>query len=233
MTTRHTQFQLVLFGVGVFALPCVALSADLQPKTVAAFDRYVAATEAVIDAPGAPALWIDTLPRARRQEVDDLLHSGQVVVDRTSTKTAFATSRSPAAWSITGSARCSCPACTVRTPSRCCRTTIAMRDVYAPAVQRSRLLSRDGDRFKVFLRFYQKKVITVVVNSEHEAHLLAAAGRACRSRIRSTRIAEVERPGKPTEREKPVGKTAATCGGSTPTGGSSSAAAGSTSSASR
>jgi hypothetical protein len=206
MTTRHTRFRLVLLAVGALAPTGVALPADLQPKTVAAFDRYVAATEAVIDAPGAPALWIDTLPRTRQQEVDDLLRSGQVVVDRTSTKDGLRDFEIPGGlvhhW-----------VGTVFVPGGRLQDAVALlqdygrhAEVYAPAVQRSRLLSRDGDRFRVFLRFYQKKVITVVVNSEHEAVFSRRGPGHVRSRIRSTRVAEVERPGEPTEREKPVGK---------------------------
>jgi hypothetical protein len=41
--------------------------------------------------------------------------------------------------------------------------------IYAPTVAASKLQSRDGDRFTFFLRFVMKKVITVTVNSDHEA----------------------------------------------------------------
>ena len=41
--------------------------------------------------------------------------------------------------------------------------------IYAPTVAASKLQSREGDRFTFFLRFVMKKVITVVVNSDHEA----------------------------------------------------------------
>ena len=63
--------------------------------------------------------------------------------------------------------------------------------IYAPVVARSKLSSRDGDRFRFFLRFAMKKVITVVVNSEHEAHFARGPDRA-EGWIHSTRIAEVE-----------------------------------------
>jgi hypothetical protein len=66
--------------------------------------------------------------------------------------------------------------------------------IYAPVVAKSKSLSRDGDRFRFFLRFAMKKVITVVVNSEHEAIFSRATDRA-----------EVEHPNMPDERERPVG----------------------------
>ena len=105
--------------------------------------------------------------------------------------------------------------------------------IYAPAVQRSKVLTRDGDRFTVSLRFYQKKGIAVVLNSEHEARFVRRAPGEVRSRIHSTRIAEVEEPGTPDEREKPVGRDGGYLWRRTPTGVSSSATTASTSSANR
>ena len=79
-------------------------------------------------------------------------------------------------------------------------------DVYKPTVARSKLLARSGDTFTVYLRFVMKKVITVVVNSEHEARFTRDGPDRTRSRIVSTRIAEVEEPGTPAEHENPVGR---------------------------
>jgi hypothetical protein len=70
----------------------------------------------------------------------------------------------------------------------------------------SKLLARDDDTFRVYLRFFMKKVITVVVNSEHEARFTRGGRDRAQSRIYSTRIAEVEAPDTPQEREKPVGQ---------------------------
>jgi hypothetical protein len=72
-------------------------------------------------------------------------------------------------------------------------------------VAQSRLIARDGDRFTFFLRFFMKKVITVVVNSDHEARFTRHDTGRAESRIHSTRVAEVEEPGTAREREKPVG----------------------------
>jgi hypothetical protein len=49
-------------------------------------------------------------------------------------------------------------------------------------------------------------VITVVVNSEHDAQFMREGADRASSRIHSTRIAEVENAGTPDEREKPVGR---------------------------
>lgn len=55
-------------------------------------------------------------------------------------------------------------------------------------------------------RFVTKKVITVTVNSEHEARFSRVGPDRAESRIRSTRIAQVEDAGTPAEREMPVGR---------------------------
>jgi hypothetical protein len=49
-------------------------------------------------------------------------------------------------------------------------------------------------------------VIAVVVNSEHEARFYRPGPGRVSGRIHSTRINEVEDPGTPSEREKPVGR---------------------------
>ena len=78
-------------------------------------------------------------------------------------------------------------------------------EYFAPAVAGSKLLERDGDRFRMFLRFSLKRVITVVVNSEHEAYYTRLDPERAYTRAVSTRIAQVEEAGTPDERELPVG----------------------------
>ena len=187
-------------------LPGVGAAADLQPKTVAAFDRYVTLTEAIIDAPAAPALWLDTLPAARKQKVGGLLRGGQVVVERIVTKDEGRDIDIPDGLVHHWVGSVFVPGASVQDAVALLQDYDRHADIYAPAVQRSKLLARDGDRFTVFLRFYQKKVIAVVVNSEHDARFVQRRPGEVQSRIRSTRIAEVEGPGTPAEREKPVGR---------------------------
>jgi putative flippase GtrA len=69
----------------------------------------------------------------------------------------------------------------------------------------SKLLSKDGDRYRIFMKLRRSKVITVTYNTEHavEYRHIGAARAAARSV--STRVAELEEAGTPREREKPVG----------------------------
>ena len=65
------------------------------------------------------------------------------------------------------------------------------KDVYKPEVIDSRLLSREGNDFHIYLRLLKKKVITVVLNTEHEVKYIAAGqdhvGAASRGPPRSPR----------------------------------------------
>jgi putative flippase GtrA len=69
----------------------------------------------------------------------------------------------------------------------------------------SRLLSRDGDRYTVFLKLRRSKVITVTYNSEHVVNYLRLGATRASARSVSTRIAELENSGTPQEREKQIG----------------------------
>ena len=76
---------------------------------------------------------------------------------------------------------------------------------YAPEVQQSRLLERDGNHFSVFLRLRMTKVVTVILNTEYDVRYVALASDRAASYSYSRRIAEVENGDKPNESEKPVG----------------------------
>jgi hypothetical protein len=74
------------------------------------------------------------------------------------------------------------------------------KNIYKPAVIDSKLISRRGDDFQIYLRLLKEKILTVVLDTDHEVRYrwLDAARVDCRSR--TTRIAEVENAG--SEREK-------------------------------
>ncbi len=77
---------------------------------------------------------------------------------------------------------------------------------YAPDVERSKIESREGDHFLVFLRFRRHKVITVVLDTEHQVQYFHDAPGKAHSRSSAVRIAEVENAGKSDEREKAAGE---------------------------
>ena len=72
-------------------------------------------------------------------------------------------------------------------------------------VLESRVLWRDGDRLGTFLKLSRKAIVTMQYNTEHVAEYVRPGGGRAWSRSESTRIAELEDFGSPAEREKPVG----------------------------
>jgi hypothetical protein len=76
---------------------------------------------------------------------------------------------------------------------------------YAPEVRDSKTSERQGDEFDIFLRLFKKQVIAVVLNTNHHARYFSLSATRCYSVSHSTRIAEVEDPDTPEEREMPPG----------------------------
>ena len=70
----------------------------------------------------------------------------------------------------------------------------------------SRLISRDGDRYRVFMKLRRTKVVTVTFNTEHAVEYRRLGGSRAAGRSVSMRIAELENAGTPEEREKPEGR---------------------------
>ena len=76
---------------------------------------------------------------------------------------------------------------------------------YFLEVERSKLVSRDGPEFKIFYRLRRKKVITVYYNTLHTVVYQERDAKRASSRSFTTRIAQLDQPGEPGEKEKPVG----------------------------
>lgn len=77
--------------------------------------------------------------------------------------------------------------------------------IYAPEVAASKLLNRTGNDFRIYYRLLKRKVITVVLSTEHDVRYVRLDDKRWHSRSHTTKIAEVEYAGKASEREMPVG----------------------------
>jgi hypothetical protein len=175
-------------------------AAELTPKTLAVFDRYVSTAEQRIArelAQPSTFLWADTLG-GRKGDVLRRLQSGEIIVERLRLD---GSQEMPAAllhhW--IGS---------VFIPRAHLRDAVALMEdydrhsiIFAPNVTQSRVLQRRGDWFKVFLRFSIKKMLAVTLNTEHDAQFTIAGADRAYSALHSTRIAEVEDAGTPSEHE--------------------------------
>jgi len=189
-----------------FAAP--AQGADLSPATVAAFDRYVQATEARINSEVLSPeqfLWPETLPPAERDARLAALRSGTLLIEK------LATTQQGRAINIPGGLVHHWVGVAFLPGVPIDRVIALLQDydrhasIYAPRVARSQLRAHDGDTYRFHLRYFMKKVITVAVDSENTAQFARPAGDRAFSRIVSTRMAEVDDPGTPSEREKPIG----------------------------
>lgn len=77
---------------------------------------------------------------------------------------------------------------------------------YAPDVESARIESRDGDHFRVYMRFRRKKIVTVVLNTEQDVMYYRDSATREHSRSSAVRIREVANPGTKEEKEKPPGE---------------------------
>jgi hypothetical protein len=182
----------------------VVRGADLHQKTIAAFDKYVQLTERRLSEPNEPFLHVESQPAPQRQKALESLRGGALVIEplvtRDGTREIEVDEGMIHHWIGTVFAR----GTTLASAVALLQDYNRHREIYKPNVADSRVLTRDGDHFTVRLRFFMKKGLTVVVNSDHDAQFTHLGADRVSSRIRSTRIAEVENPGTPKEHELPL-----------------------------
>ena len=182
-----------------------AAAAELHARTVAAFDRYVRISEQRMDSDGS-FLWVDGLPDSQKRARLGELGRGELLIERLTTRDRGREIDVPDGLIHHWVGLVFAPGTTVDQALALLQDYDHHAEIYRPAVARSKLLSRDGDVFRVYLRFAMKKVITVVVNTENEATFTRLDPGRAQSRVYSTRIAEVEAANTPQEREKPIGR---------------------------
>jgi hypothetical protein len=172
-----------------------AFAADLKPATVTAFDRYIDQTEQRLNQ-RKTFLWADeSADRARR------IRAGEVVVEPTGAKPIIDVSDG-LIHDWTGS---------VFVPGVNLASTLAHVEDYDHSrtrhreVMESRIVSHKGNDYVVFMRLMKKKMITVVLDTEHDIHYFPVDATHWRSQSRTVKIAEVDNPGKRDEKEMPAG----------------------------
>jgi hypothetical protein len=205
------RFSIIrIFSVLVFAaaLGSPASAAELKSKTSAAFDRYVAATEARFAnelRPGGNFLYIDGMnPNARRQAYE-LLKQGEILVEKLETKAPGVSSDVPDGMVHHWVGLIFIPGATLAKTLPIVKDYDRRADLYKPDVSASRTLAHNGDDFKMFLRLHQKRFTTVDFNTTYDVHWGSVDANKVYSNSISTRIAEVKDPAKPDGEELPVG----------------------------
>jgi len=77
------------------------------------------------------------------------------------------------------------------------------KNIYQPEVIGSKLIGRQGNDFQIYLRLRKKKIITIILDTDHDVHYFSVDAKRWGCHSRTTRISEVEDEGKPTERVRP------------------------------
>ncbi|HYH00888.1 MAG TPA: hypothetical protein VD837_17300 [Terriglobales bacterium] len=166
---------------------------QLKPETLSAFDAYVLAAEKAMDenmarVPGA-FLWSEAHAERLQQ-----VRKGNIVAEY---------------WGADGSDTIAVPhglihdlICAVFVPGRSVQQAVALvqdyenhKNIYKPEVIDSKVMTRAGDDFHVYLRLLKKKIITVVLDTYHNAHYSWPKSNRALCRSRSTQIREVENAG--------------------------------------
>jgi len=189
-----------------------ARSAPEPPKlenvTKQAFDRYVALTQERNDAElkrGSHLLWVDGLPEGPRAEAYAALKGGEVKMQKLVTLDNRKTIPCPGGMLHHWTGLIFIPGAKLDEVLSVLEDYDKHSVYFAPDVERSKIESRSGDHFQVFLRFRRHKVVTVVLNTEHAVDYFHDAPGKAHSRSSAVRIAEVENAGKGDEREKTPG----------------------------
>ena len=209
-TVIYSVPVIFLFALlGMLLRPSALLSAPPPPavhaKTAEAFLNYVRAVEARNNSElqrGTNLLWIDELPEAERKRAYTALARGEIKLRQRNTADAGRETSCPEYMIHHWEGLVFIPGGRLKDVLRVLEDYDHHAEYYAPEVARSRIESRDGERFRVFLRFRRQKLITVVMNTEHEVAYFRDSASRAHSRSSATHIAEVDNPGQPNEREK-------------------------------
>ena len=213
MAGRLTAFLVVALTLHPGTAPLVQAREPALPKmkteTQAAFDRYARLVESRNEAElkrNTSLLWIDGLPEAQRLEAYAGLKRGEVKVQKLETLENEKPIECPGGMIHHWTGVVFIPEAKVEDVLGVLEDYDRHAVYYAPDVERSKIESREGDHFLVFLRFRRHKVITVVLDTEHQVQYFHDAPGKAHSRSSAVRIAEVENSGKSDEREKAAGE---------------------------
>ena len=189
------QFAVLLFCRA--ADPEAPFVGGPPPETLRAFNAYARLTESRLDALVQDSdgfLWADTAGRRAR-----LRQAGVICEPRNSKGDVKVARGLIHDW--VGAAFI--PGTTVGTVLELIQDYDNHRNTFRPDVIDSRLVQRNGGDFKVRLRLFKRKVVTVVLDTDYDVRYLPLTGRDWQSRSYSTRIVEIADAWGPRERERP------------------------------
>lgn len=167
---------------------------ELSSKTIEAFRAYVCRAEAEMDETekgSTSFLWSD-LNTARTRDVSN----GNIVAQFWSGKRP---TEVPNGLIHDWIAAALIPDSTIQKVLAVMQDYDNHKNIYKPEVIDSRLIRRTDNDFQIYLRLLKKKVITVVLDTDHDVHYRQAEHGRWICRSYTTRIAEVENAGRSDE----------------------------------
>lgn len=198
-----------MLAAGLAIGPSPAGAAELRPEAAKGFDQYVRLTETRIRselAPGGAFLWVDGLPEPRRSETYARLQRGEVIAERLRTPDPSGQSSTPGALIHHWVGTIFIPGASLAQVLTVVQDYDRHADYYKPHVMQAKTVEHSGDDFKVHYRLREKKIITIFLDADYDVHHHVLDKTHAYSNSVSTRIAQVENPGEPNERESPPGQ---------------------------
>jgi hypothetical protein len=186
----------------------VAAAAELKSPTIAAFERYQQIAEATIETDVSSSdrfLHVFHGGAEDRAKADRQLRRGEVVVERLRATDNGRRIEVPEGLIHHWIGSIFVPDVHLATAVAVLQDFDQHAELFRPNIAQSKILEHDGDRFRIALRFYMKKIIAVTVDTESVAEFTPRGPGRETSAIRSVRVNEVENVGTPEERQKPDG----------------------------
>jgi hypothetical protein len=184
------------------------LRVSLSPSTLQAFQRCVAITDAQDNRNLGEGnfLWIDSLPEKERHDAYAALKRGEIEMRRVPPESAGANAGIPGGMIHDWKGIVFIPGAKLDQVLPVLQDYDHHATIYAPDVEKAKIEKRDGNHYVVFLRFRRTKVVSVVLDTEHDVNYFRDSPTRAHSRSSAIRIAEVENPGDTNEKEKTPGK---------------------------
>src|SRR5919201_3445978 len=197
----------MMYRVAAAVIVCALVStvevggAELRPETLRGFEEYVRATEARRNSErGSTFLWVDRQQSDRRADVLRVLRRGEVVIEPLETLDRGRQIVIPAGLVHHWVATAFVPRIRLGEAIAMAQDYDRHAAIFAPAVTRSKILSRDANTFQVYFRFTQKHIITVVLDVFSDASWTNIDPARVEGRVYGHRIVEIENAGTAAER---------------------------------
>ena len=187
-------FLLTLVAVILTSVPGMDTSAatQLDSSMITAFDRYADQRESQIRGELRDSnrfFWVDRLQEAAKQKGYNDARTGKVVID-TGKRTEV-----PKGLIHHWTGMVFIPGVRLNDTLKFIQDYNNHAGHYSPEVMKSKLVSQNGNNYKIYMRFLKKKVITVVLDTDHDVKYDYINAQYAASIGHTTRVAEVEDAG--------------------------------------